>query len=223
MASLNRWKYAINGMANVYHIDEWKIYKDWIEVCKSGNAERMSTFHSTYLHHLNDELKAESSDLTFRDSGWGTSYKLNYNPYRKLMTQSARDIVGDGGPIEAILWFSKQPNLDLEQIVYGINTLMITRKLTEAKLVISLFPNLPFNRTAKDVGSDIFRTALMTGDIPLVHEVWLLGGLQSSRAKELCDNAIEKSWITKEAIDWYNEHRNVMPYQHITGRYDYLR
>ena len=114
-------------------------------------------------------------------------------------------------------------DIDLDQIVYGVNTLIITRKLTEAKLVLNLFPNLPFNRTAKDVGSDIFREALMTGDIPLIHEVWLLGGLQSSRAKELCDNAIEKSWITKEAIDWYNEHRNVMPSQCITGRYDYLK
>jgi hypothetical protein len=222
--------YKFNGLQNVYHIEEWPLYNDWLKICKDADPNKMTSFHDTYLVNLNHQLLAESQaegnePMTFYDRAWRYKLKLNYDPYKKFMTQSARDIVSDGGPTEAMVWFAKQPAtiIDPLQIVFGVNTLLITRKLNEAHLALALFKDLPFNAAAKWVGSDIFREVLMTGDIVLIHKIWLLGALQDRRAIELADAAcFDNGWVPFEAVEWYKVHRGLLPTQTITGRYEYL-
>lgn len=236
--------YKFNGLPNVFHFDEWPMYKDWLSLCEKAAISSMNTFHDEYLVNLNNTLLKESlecrksfhktdipkmtdTSITFYDSAWNYHLTLNYDPYKSVMTRSARMIVSDGGPIETLLWFSKMPPtvVDPLQIVYGVNTLCIKRKLKEVRIVLALFPNLPFEAVAKSgIGYDIFREVLMTGDVPLIHEIWLLGALKHPDAVALADAAcFEKGWVPRDAVKWYKEHRNLEPRQFITERYDYLK
>ena len=201
-----------------------------MKVCNEADANKMTNFHNTYLAKLNQQLLAESQTegnepMTFYDGAWRTKLTLDYDPYKQLMTQSAREIVSNGAPTEAMVWFAKQPTtvVDPLQIVFGVNTLLNTRKLNEARLALALFKNLPFDAAAQWVGNDIFRQALMTGDIPLIHEIWLLGALKDKDAIKLADAAcFENGWVPFEAVEWYKIHRGLLPTQKTTERYEYL-
>ena len=160
--------YKFNGLSNVFHLNEWPMYKDWLELCRATAISSMNTFHSEHLVNLNETLLKESlecrkqfhianipkmteNSITFYDGAWNYHLTLNYDPYKRFMTWSAREIVSEGGPVDTLLWFSKLPSttVDPSQIVYGVNTLCIIRKLKEVRTVLALFPNLPFEAVTK--------------------------------------------------------------------------
>jgi len=223
------WKYAMSNLGSRYHVSDWPMFKDWLEICKSEDANSISAFHNTWIADLNKRLKEESisNDSSKPYEYYDSAFKdyvvtFDYDPYVRFMTYSAREAITHNTSDEAILWFSKQESIEPKHIVYAINTLLITRQLQRARLVLTLFPNLTFDKEAQDVGSDIFRTVLMTNDIPLIHEVWLRGALSGERCYELSDAACEQGWVPKEAVEWYKLHRDRRPEQKITRRYDYL-
>lgn len=222
--------YMFSNARKLYCIEDWPIYADWLHVCKTGDMSTIQAFHSKHLANMQLECidmyrKDAKTHRLYYDTTLKILFDLPYDPYKEFMTRSAREIIYNDGSAEAILWFSKQnPKVvDPLQVVYGVNSLFIMRKLKEARIVLALFPNLPFEAAANDVGNCIFRSVLMTGDIPLIHDVWLLGALKNESARAYADAAcLKKGWVTPEAIQWYNEHRDKEPKQHITGRYEYL-
>jgi len=225
------WKYAMRNLGARYHVNNWPMFEDWLNICKSGDTNSMSAFHNSFITDLNKRLKEESisTDPTkpyqYYDESMFSKYVVtfDYDPYIRFMTYSAREAITHNTSDEAIVWFSKQKLVEHKHIVYAINTLLITRQLNRARFVLSLFPTLSFAEEANHIGADIFREVLMTNDIPLIHELWLRGALNGERCYELCDAACEKGWVKEEALEWYKLHRDRKPEQKITGIYDYLQ
>lgn len=211
-----RWKYAVNGLANVNFIDCWPIYNDWVKICKKGNINEMNEFHDRWLSDMNQQLciesfisqykhkqnfhliEIENFEYMFYDGAWKQYYVLKFDPYRKLLNTSARDIIQEGDSLEAILWFSKQKNIDGLQILHGLNTLILTKKIKEARIVMALFPEIPYSTE----NSDIFRSALRTGDKLLLLEL-LQKGAFHKKVKQLCDLDLERGVFPEEIKNWY--------------------
>ena len=210
------WKYSIRGLTNLYHVDDWPLMKHWMDICNSGDIIYMSKFHNTWIVDLNKKLKEESiskdSIKPYQYYNPSSFYKdiitLDYDPYIRFMSYSARESITDSAPDETIIWFSKNKSVEPKHVIYAINTLLAKRKLQRARFVLYLFPSLSFEEEARDIGSTIFRKVLMTNDIPLIHELWLRGALNGKHCYELCDNACEFGWVQPEAVEWYRLHRN---------------
>ena len=225
------WKYSMKNLAARYNIHNWPMFEDWLDICMGGDAISMSAFHNSFIKDLNKRLKEESisADPTKPYQYYDTSFSnyivtFDYDPYIRFMTYSAREAITHNTSDEAIVWFSKQKSVEHKHIVYAINTLLITRQLNRARLVLSLYPTLSFKEEAKGIGADIFREVLMTNDIPLIHELWLRGALTGERCYTLCDAAcFKEGWVKEEALEWYKLHRYRRPEQKISGRYDYLQ
>lgn len=216
---MNFWKYKIDRIPNVYHVEEWPIYKDFLKLCRNGDISKMNLFHSYYISSINKQFIKENPDLIFFDSEWRTHIKLDFDPYIKLMTSCAREIVSQGEPYESILWFSYHSCIDLFQIGCGIHTLIMRRQLKEAKFVLSVYTDLTFEKD-----DTIMREALYTNDIVLIHDLWLRAALKSKKAQKFCDKACENGWVPDDAKDWYYKHRCLEPTQKITDRFDiYLK
>lgn len=206
---MNRWKYTINGLDNVYHFSTWPIYKDWTTILQKGNTKNIDSFHNTFLMNVNKQLEIESiiknyeKKYTFYDTAWRTFYTLDYDPYKKIIQHSARWLISEGEPVDSLVWLSKRNDLDEKQLLYGLYSLISRGKLNEAKLILYLFPTLPYN--SSDV--NLFSIALLSKDIPLIHELWKRGAL-NMETKKCCDRYVEKGMLRGEVLDWYIMHRH---------------
>jgi len=204
------WKYPINGMRNVFHVSEWPIYKDWLSICFSGDVSDMESFHKSFLKQLNSELNQESLSykqnvhkrpFEFYDSGWNQRLVLNYDPYLKLLTCSAREVISSGkAPAACVAWFAANRNIDKEQIIYALDTLLIRGDLRNAFIVLALFPDLPFQEVfIKESEFRIFPTVLQTNDIGLIHEMWSRGTLDEA-SRKICDSLVLKGTLNTNTM-----------------------
>ena len=135
--------YNLNNANNIYHVDEWKIYKDFYRLIASGTCKEVQEFHNTYIKNYHDYLRSQSQSpvrLEFKDDAWGANTILDYPVYDRIMNRIARRAITDAPDTPALRdtlsWMFGLCVVDPKQMMYALNTLIITKKTPLATWLI---------------------------------------------------------------------------------------
>jgi hypothetical protein len=104
---LARSLYSLHHTSNIHCVRQWKIYSDFMTICKCSDTKAIQEFHDTYIRDYEAMLRSESPDLSFLDP---TDERVVVEPdiYPRIMATAAYDLGTDENVSPAVLyWFSK--------------------------------------------------------------------------------------------------------------------
>ena len=104
---LARSLYSLHHTSNIHCVRQWKIYSDFMTICKCSDTKAIQEFHDIYIRQYEAMLRSESPDLSFLDP---TDKRVVVEPdiYPRIMATAAYDLGADENVSPAVLyWFSK--------------------------------------------------------------------------------------------------------------------
>jgi len=104
---LTRSPYSLHHTYNIHCMRQWKIYSDFMIICKCSDTKMIQEFHDTYIRQYEAMLRSESPELVFLDP---TDERIVVQPdiYPRIMATAASDLGTDEHVPPAVLyWFSK--------------------------------------------------------------------------------------------------------------------
>lgn len=136
--------YDLNNAHNIYHVDEWNIYKDFTRLIANGKCKEVQVFHDTYIKNYHDYLRSQSQSpvrLEFKDGVWGIpNIVLDYPVYDRIMNRAVRRVITDAPDTpalrETLSWLFGLCVVNPKQMMYALNTLIIMGKTPMATWLI---------------------------------------------------------------------------------------
>jgi hypothetical protein len=132
-----------NAGENVYHVEEWKLYKDFTQVIVKGTCKEVQDFHDVYVKNYHTYLRSISSSpvrLEFYDRGWGCNTVLDFPVYDRLMNYAVRQAItyAEDTPTvrENLSWLFRLSVVDPKQMMYALNSLIIIGRTSLAAWLI---------------------------------------------------------------------------------------
>jgi hypothetical protein len=137
--------YDLNYATNVYHVDEWELTKDFVNLCLTNNLAKTKKFHDSFVVNYHDFLKDRSLEkycLCFYDLGWKQNLEIDYDVYSRFMNYNYRtycdkSITADKNMIE---WFNSSYKIESIHHHYAFNTAMLCNKIELVKILHEIRP-----------------------------------------------------------------------------------
>lgn len=141
-------RYALEGTDNVYHVEDWRLYKDFmLGLCSAPLAE-VRAFHDAVVEPYESFLKCTSQSRTAiafhaRESGLFANNSLttlDYPVYHRFMNRAVRNTLTDAEDMprlrEVIDWALGLKVATGEQLACALITLLIQRKYDLARWLV---------------------------------------------------------------------------------------
>lgn len=203
----NSNSYDLNNTDNVCHVDEWKLFHDFLRVCDTNNLIEVTNFHDNYVRNYDVNLRqySKSKDaLVFYDSAWRSIQTLNFDIYNRFMNYSFRKSMCQNQNVtnEIVAWFLSTGAIDDLHYHCAFNTLCHTGNLKTAKIMNDLKPIDFHIHEKKEVHLDYFRAAASCNHLEMAKWLYSLGAhkdyvLGYSNIKKIVD-----SYANEEVRQW---------------------
>lgn len=86
--------YDLNYTHNVYHIEYWQLSKDFLNICKTNDLEKIKNYHDSFVVNYNDFLKERSLEkysLSFYDTAGHLQREIDFDVYHRFMNYHYRE------------------------------------------------------------------------------------------------------------------------------------
>lgn len=196
---------------NVYHLDEWLCFKDFMTACKTQDITKIKNFHDVVIPNFLKLLKEKSVDknfniLTFYDNAWYQNITINYDVYEKFMNRAFAMYIYDcknNVSEEIINWFFSLKIINKKNYYTVFLQTCTTGQLEKAKLLYK-FNKIDFNYYSNTLDTDIIEYCLCDKNLEVVKWLAEISGccyayhtyLELAKTRINCEKTIK--WLESE-------------------------
>jgi hypothetical protein len=165
--------YGLQYTQNVCHCNEWKIYKDLMEIALNNDYDKFVWFYENLIKNYFEHLKKESKlseKLVFYDNAWRSDNEVTLDIYKKFSNELFRDLVycysnnkntneNSYKILKYMIWTN---DVHIDQISYAQNSVC---SVGDFKMFKFLDSNVNINYNIEH--GDFFRSACSKGHLEI--------------------------------------------------------
>jgi hypothetical protein len=137
--------YDLNYTNNVYHVQHWKLTKNFINCSLTNNLEETKNFHDSFVVNYHDFLKGRSLEkysLCFYDSAWKQNLEIDYDVYSRFMNYNYRTYCEESkiANKNMIEWFNSTYKIESLQHYFAFKNAIYSNKIELVKILHKIRP-----------------------------------------------------------------------------------
>jgi len=171
--------YNLENTQNVFHVDNWELMKDFINVCQTYDIYHVNRFYELFVKNYAQRLDSYSEGTrTFYDIGWHTRTTLTYDIHHRFMNYAFCKLIHTNKNVsnELLVWFHKLGVIDKGQYHCVLNVLCNTGGFDTAKRMHSIRPfDFKWKPIKDEYYLSYFRNAVVNNHLTMAKWLYDLG------------------------------------------------